>query len=239
MAGKSSEGFTKSAQKTKFIRHRDVQMKGKELKKEAVIKKVMCEGVCKRCREKVLWRFKYDKYKPLKTPGKCQLCKNKTVTKAYRTLCDKCATSKQSCGSCCRNILEADASDAAESELNAINTKSLTEGQENEIIDHQTAMEEDEYVAEDSAEDNEEEGDSDEDSEGQMVDNSTKAEAHVMKTGSSVMGTEKELEQTEKNVSLAFESVWDERKFTNIAASKYSKSRAIVVTSLAPADSDV
>jgi hypothetical protein len=120
MGGKHTDGFTKSAQKLKFIRHRDIKMKESELKKEAHIRRVMCEGVCTRCREKVLWRFKYDKYKPLKTPGKCQTCKNKTVTKAYRTLCDTCAAASKSCASCCRNILEANASDMLDSSKNTL-----------------------------------------------------------------------------------------------------------------------
>ena len=77
MAGKSSEGFTKAAQKQKFIRNRDIKLTNGELKKEASIQRLMCEGVCDRCREKVQWRFRYDKYKPLKTPGTCADCKQK------------------------------------------------------------------------------------------------------------------------------------------------------------------
>jgi len=107
MAGKSSEGFTKAAQNKKFIRNRDIKLTNGELKKEASIQRLMCEGVCDRCREKVQWRFRYDKYKPLKSPGICADCKQKKITKAYRSLCDSCATARKVCGSCCVNISEA------------------------------------------------------------------------------------------------------------------------------------
>ena len=45
MAGKNADGFTKSAQKKKFIRHRDIKLKDSELKKESKIVKGMCEGI--------------------------------------------------------------------------------------------------------------------------------------------------------------------------------------------------
>jgi len=41
MPGKFQEGFTKAAQKQKFIRHRDIKLKGKEEKKERNIQKVI------------------------------------------------------------------------------------------------------------------------------------------------------------------------------------------------------
>jgi hypothetical protein len=66
----------------------------------------MCEGVCKRCRDKVQWKFRYDKYKPLKAPATCQDCKKKCVYKAYRTLCDQCAALRKVCSSCCSSLLE-------------------------------------------------------------------------------------------------------------------------------------
>lgn len=95
-----SNGFTKSANKTKFVRKRDIKMKDSEVRKEAHITRAMCEGICKRCIEKAEWRFKYDKYKPLKNVGNCQQCKQKCITKAYRTLCDKCALARKVCPSC-------------------------------------------------------------------------------------------------------------------------------------------
>ena len=101
-----SGGFTKAAQNQKFVRNRDVKLKQSEVMKEAKIQKIMCEGVCSRCRDKVQWRFKYDKYKPLKNVGTCQNCKNKCVTKAYHSYCDACGKSKGVCPSCCKSYSE-------------------------------------------------------------------------------------------------------------------------------------
>jgi ferredoxin len=95
-----SAGFTKSAQKTKFVRKRDVKMKDSEIRKEQHISQAMCEGICRHCIEKVQWRFKYDKYKPLKSVGNCKKCKQKAITKAYRNYCDKCAAAEKVCPSC-------------------------------------------------------------------------------------------------------------------------------------------
>lgn len=102
-----SAGFTKSAQKTKYIRNRDVKMKDSEVRKEAHINKAMCEGICRRCIEKVQWKFHYDKYKPLKNVANCKNCKQKVITKAYRTFCDKCAATKKVCPGCCVDLAEA------------------------------------------------------------------------------------------------------------------------------------
>jgi hypothetical protein len=102
MPGKSQDGFTKAAQKSKFIRNRDIKLTHGEAKKEALIQKGMAEGICQRCREKAQWRFRYDKYKPLSKPATCQNCKQKVVVKAYRTFCDKCALSKKVCPGCCK-----------------------------------------------------------------------------------------------------------------------------------------
>lgn len=236
MAGKSSDGFTKSAQKKKFVRHRDVKMKEKELKKEANIKRVMCEGVCKRCRDKVQWRFKYDKYKPLKSPGTCQQCKNKTVTKAYRTLCDKCATSRQSCASCCRNILEANAADLAESEkLNTVGSSrmeiSMDKDDEEEVLSEVRSKESE-------IDDDLDEEDDDEDDDDDEEADTMKKPNVVISENVTLVEQEKSLSEGEKTVGLAFETIWDERKFFNIAASKYSKNRPLVPTTTAIEASD-
>jgi hypothetical protein len=74
----------------------------------------MCEGICDHCREKVQWRFKFNKYKPLTKPGNCQRCKNKKITKAYRSLCDGCAGPKKECAACCGDILTLNAVRRAE-----------------------------------------------------------------------------------------------------------------------------
>ena len=103
-----SNGFTKASQSQKFIRHRDVKMKEKELRKEAHIQKRMSEGVCVRCRDKAQWRFKYDKYKPLKNVATCQNCKQKCVTKAYHTYCDPCGHKKSVCPGCAKPFEDRD-----------------------------------------------------------------------------------------------------------------------------------
>ena len=44
MGKKANEGFTKNAQKDKFVRHRDIKLKGSEVKKEEKTQKLMSEG---------------------------------------------------------------------------------------------------------------------------------------------------------------------------------------------------
>ncbi|KAL3808755.1 hypothetical protein ACHAXA_010948 [Cyclostephanos tholiformis] len=50
-------------------------------------------GVCDRCRDKIEWRKKYRKYKPLTQPAKCNLCSMRNVLAAYHTICGNCARS--------------------------------------------------------------------------------------------------------------------------------------------------
>lgn len=99
--GKQQDGFTKAAQKKKFIRNRDLKLKNNELQKEQTIQTQMCIGICDRCKQKLQWKFQFAKYKPLKSPGNCKNCHLKVITKAYRTLCDACASLKHCCASCC------------------------------------------------------------------------------------------------------------------------------------------
>ena len=44
--------------------------------------------LCERCLEILSWKVKYNKYHPLKTPGKYNQCKENTMYKACGTLCD-------------------------------------------------------------------------------------------------------------------------------------------------------
>lgn len=90
----------------KFIRHRDLKLKDKEVEFERSILRSMSQGTCPRCADKLQWKFQYDKYKPLKRPGTCQDCKQRNITKAYRTLCDNCATKRKVCASCCVLLTE-------------------------------------------------------------------------------------------------------------------------------------
>jgi len=58
--------------------------------------------LCERCLEILSWKVKYNKYHPLKNPAKCNQCLGKNVYKAYRTICDSCATKdgKKRCTKC-------------------------------------------------------------------------------------------------------------------------------------------
>jgi Uncharacterized conserved protein (DUF2039) len=150
MAGKSSDGFTKAAQSHKFVRHRDVKMKDSELRREAHIQKAMSEGICDKCRDKVQWRFKYDKYKPLSRPATCQACKNKTVHKAYRSMCDPCAVKKDVCPACCINIEQSNIELKRARELNGRKTSAAGEGEGNAEGDEEEN--EDDFEEDDEAE---------------------------------------------------------------------------------------
>ena len=58
--------------------------------------------LCERCLNILSWKVKFNKYHPLKTPGKCNQCQEKNIYKAYRTICDGCATKdgKKRCTKC-------------------------------------------------------------------------------------------------------------------------------------------
>ena len=58
--------------------------------------------LCERCLSILAWKVKYNKYHPLKNPGKCNQCLGKNIYKAYRTICDSCATKdgKKRCTKC-------------------------------------------------------------------------------------------------------------------------------------------
>ncbi|KAL6994126.1 hypothetical protein U1Q18_012232 [Sarracenia purpurea var. burkii] len=60
-------------------------------------------GVCPRCKEKIEWKRKYGKYKPLTEPAKCQRCSKRAVRQAYHNLCAACAKEQNVCAKCsCR-----------------------------------------------------------------------------------------------------------------------------------------
>lgn len=201
MPGKYTDGYTKSAQKAKFVRHRDVKMKDSELKKEAKIQKLMCEGVCQRCREKVQWRFKFDKYKPLKSPATCQECKHKRVTKAYRTLCDGCAQSRGVCPGCCTDLSTAGA--VTEPSCDVVPSPS-----------HEPAGEATASTIHTS------------DTADVVVDTCTAADTesdHASATEEMNVESQEDLEEVEGLNPPR----WNEQKFLNMAASKYSKTRRI------------
>uniref|UniRef100_A0A0K8RCM4 Uncharacterized protein n=1 Tax=Ixodes ricinus TaxID=34613 RepID=A0A0K8RCM4_IXORI len=57
-------------------------------------------NVCVRCKEKIEWKIKYKKYKPLTVPRKCVKCEGKTVKSAYHIICDDCSISRKVCAKC-------------------------------------------------------------------------------------------------------------------------------------------
>merc|ERR1719223_1049167 len=71
-------------------------------KKTAHIMSLPIEGLCAGCREKIEWRKKYRKYKPLTKPANCQHCHQKTVTAAYHMVCKPCAKAAKICAKCCK-----------------------------------------------------------------------------------------------------------------------------------------
>jgi hypothetical protein len=197
---KSTAGYTKSAQKIKYVRNRDVKLSGKELKEEERIQKGMGEGICLKCREKLQWRFQFNKYKPLKNIANCSGCHKKCITKAYRTLCDQCAKERNVCPGCCQDfqILNEERKkrdeylgtedERAESQGNDENYK--------EAIDDEREVEGDDMEEED-------------------VEPGTGAKRGIV---------ENEV-PTSSTIFTGTLSDWNARKFDDVVHTKYSKSR--------------
>ncbi len=72
----------------------------KSSKLTKVIARVPLDNLCKRCLDQLEWRIDYRKYKPLSAPSRCNQCLEKTIYKAYRTICDKCSKATKSCAKC-------------------------------------------------------------------------------------------------------------------------------------------
>lgn len=274
---KSTAGFTKAAQAAKFVRNRDIQLKDSELRREAKISKESAEGICKRCREKAQWRFKYDKYKPLKNRGNCQNCKQKTIVKAYRTFCDPCAVKLKCCPGC---TIPNAVSQALEAEIEKVQKKPEVEedGEEADEMDEEDsdgggevkytintkkgpvtvfnkataaatttapvdkeAEDEDEMVEEEDDEDEDddveyEDCDDDEEADEEDEEDAETEQPKKKKTAASTKPT-KEISEYQQALNNAeadmdkevkmMDMAWDEKKFTNMAASKYSKNRVV------------
>jgi len=58
------------------------------------------QGLCSHCHDIIEWKKKYRKYKPLTVPRRCTGCGEKTVRRAYHTLCDSCAKKRNVCAKC-------------------------------------------------------------------------------------------------------------------------------------------
>lgn len=69
------------------------------------------DHLCQRCVEQVQWKIDYQKYKPLTKPRKCDSCNKPNIIKAYRMICEGCATAKKHekillCCKCRGNVRE-------------------------------------------------------------------------------------------------------------------------------------
>jgi len=72
-------------------------------KKSLKTKKILStpnEGLCAKCTEKIEWRKKYRKYKPLTTWKKCTHCQKKSINMAYHILCAECSKKLNVCAKC-------------------------------------------------------------------------------------------------------------------------------------------
>ncbi|ACO69013.1 predicted protein [Micromonas commoda] len=85
-----------------FKAHRNVKRAVRDVDAENALRSRACAGVCRRCVQKVQWRFQFGKYKARapSNKGNCGECKLKTVAFAYRSLCDKCAKERRLCPGC-------------------------------------------------------------------------------------------------------------------------------------------
>lgn len=123
----------------------------KNSRKTREIAKINHHGaLCKRCQEKIDWRKKFRKYKPIKDPGICNGCKQRNVMRAYHTLCSSCAGGRQVCAKCTKKF---DAVPTAE-ELAA----DAAEGQDEPVVEaggEDAAMEEEDDDEDDDDDDEE------------------------------------------------------------------------------------
>lgn len=76
------------------------------------IKSSPLDKLCARCHDIIQWKIDYRKYKPLTAACKCNICQQRTIIKAYRTICDDCALHSQPdarlCTKCGVNTLAVD-----------------------------------------------------------------------------------------------------------------------------------
>lgn len=84
--GKRTKGRAPAHQNTFAFRHNP------KSKTTAKILATPIQHCCRRCHEKLEWRKKYRKYKPLsKHPSSCNLCEKRNITAAYHTVCTNCS----------------------------------------------------------------------------------------------------------------------------------------------------
>jgi hypothetical protein len=97
----------------------------KKSKRTQYIQAIPVEGVCGRCHQKIEWRKKFRKYKPLTVPRKwchssfsavcgfshcrnSQVCEQKNVKHAYHFLCAGCSASRAECPMCRKDFASAE-----------------------------------------------------------------------------------------------------------------------------------
>ena len=219
MPGSKQEGFVKSANKEKFVRNRDIKLKSNEVAKENNIARLMCEGVCNKCREKVQWRFRYSKYKPLTKVATCQTCKQKCVTKAYRTMCDKCAASKKQCSSCCEDM------ETANLQYNRDAAEKIAKGATSTSNDKEGEGDDEEDEDDEDNEGEEESGDHNKHGESDGTQEKTEVRS-VAESSTSIPLSSSSTTSVPTVPSIGFGEV-DDRKFAQTVASKYSKDRKV------------
>lgn len=208
---KSTAGYTKAAQKIKYVRNRDLKLSGKELKEEARIQKGMSEGICIKCREKLQWRFQFNKYKPLKNIANCSNCHKKCITKAYRTLCDQCANEKNVCPGCCQDIHSIQEERKQRNEYLGIGEDETNENTQQQDDENNEGVE-----GENNNDDNNLKECHDNDSNDENMDEEDVEPGNKRGINS---------EQISTNVFTGTLSEWNSRRFDDIVATKYSKAR--------------
>mmetsp|Transcript_2619 Transcript_2619/g.2598 ORF Transcript_2619/g.2598 Transcript_2619/m.2598 type:complete len:252 (+) Transcript_2619:34-789(+) len=218
---KATAGYTKAAQKIKYVRNRDLKLSGKELKEEERIQRGMTEGICSRCREKLQWRFQFNKYKPLKNLANCQGCKRKCITKAYRTLCDDCSHNKNVCPSCCQDFQILTSERKERDKFLGINE----DNNDNKEISNNDMEEVNEdnnnYKSGGDNNEDDEEAEEDEDDNNNEDNDDTMEQEPGTKRGFQQSSNE----QTSSSLFTGSLNDWNSRKFDDIVASKYSKAR--------------
>lgn len=193
-----------------------MKLKNGEVRKEEKIQRVMCEGVCNKCREKSQWRFKYNKYKPLKTPSSCRDCNLKTIHKAYRALCDACATKRKVCSACSKDLVSANLEYSTyhkvkedDDERSGSSSKGMSVANPEDFVAKVLSSS---SVSTTSAMEID-------------TESAPKKSKTDHTTGDHAEKEKEEIKGGETVSSLA--SGWDERKFNTIANMKYSKDRVV------------
>ncbi|KAJ7535246.1 hypothetical protein O6H91_12G024500 [Diphasiastrum complanatum] len=113
--GGTSKGPPKHQNHTAWKPNAGVKTKDKELGgKQHPYPEIT--GVCLRCKEKIEWKRKYGKYKPLTEAAKCHQCAKRAVRQAYHALCSACAKDRGVCAKCCHLSVSLVGRDAEEKE---------------------------------------------------------------------------------------------------------------------------